>query len=151
MDDVRETTVSTESNPTPDEARLMLDRVSQLGVAATAGASWAHIATLLTLGSATSIGTLAMSMTTGSRYLIAMIAMMVWVIVSISFMMFFGRATRLGFKKRWPRYMLAWAIAYVAAIFIVSFSDGENLVGGVIGAALIAAVTITGAVIEARS
>lgn len=143
--------MSNESSPTPDEARLLLDRVGQLGVAATAGASWAHIATLLTLGSATSIGTLAMSMTTGSRYLIAMVAMMVWVIVSISFMTYFGRATRLGFKKRWPRYMLAWAVAYVAAIFIVSFSDGENLIGGVIGAALVASVTITGAVIEARS
>ena len=57
--------MSTESSPTPDEAGLLLDRVGQLGVAATAGASWAHIATLLTLGSATSIGTLAMSMTTG--------------------------------------------------------------------------------------
>ena len=143
--------MGTESSPTPDEARLLLDRVGQLGVAATAGASWAHIATLLTLGSATSIGTLAMSMTTGTRYIIAMIAMLLWVIVSISFMMFFGRATRLGFKKRWPRYMLAWAIAYVAAIFIVSFSGGENLIGGVIGAVLIASVTITGAVIEARS
>ena len=143
--------MSSESNPSPDEARLLLDRVGQLGVAATAGASWAHIATLLTLGSATSIGTLAMSMTTGVRYVVAMFAMMVWVIVSISFMMFFGRATRLGFKKRWPRYMLAWGVAYVAAIFIVSFSEGENLIGGVIGAALIASVTITGAVIEARS
>lgn len=125
--------------------------MGQLGAAATAGASWAHIATLLIIGSATSMGTLAMSLTTGAAYVIATVAMMIWVFIAIIFMIIFGRATRIGFKKRWPAYMVAWAIAYGIAIVIASSSAGENLVGGIIGAGLIAIVTVTGAVIEARS
>ena len=143
--------MSTESSPTPDEARLLLDRVGQLGAAATAGESWPHIATLLTMGSATSMGTLGMSVTTGPGYVAVTIAMCLWVLMSILFMVAFGRATRLGFKKRWPAYMIAWGLAYVFAILMASGGEGHNLVGGLIGAALIGVVTITGAVIEARS
>jgi len=137
--------------PTPEEARIMLDRVGQLGAGATAGASWPHIATLLTMGAATSMGTLAMGLTTGTGYVIATLAMIVWVVVSITFMLAFGRSTRIGFKKRWPAYMVAWGIAYVIAILLASGSNGQNIVGAVVGAVLIAVVTGAGAVIEARS
>jgi len=137
--------------PTPEEARIMLDRVGQLGAGATAGASWPHIATLLTMGAATSMGTLAMGLTTGTGYVIATLAMIVWVVVSITFMLAFGRSTRIGFKKRWPAYMVAWGIAYVIAILLASGSNGQNIVGAVVGAVLIAVVTVAGAVIEARS
>ena len=137
--------------PTPEEARIMLDRVGQLGAGATAGASWPHIATLLTMGAATSMGTLAMGLTTGTGYVIATLAMIVWVVVSITFMLAFGRSTRIGFKKRWPAYMVSWGVAYVIAILLVSGSNGQNIVGAVVGAVLIAVVTVAGAVIEARS
>lgn len=143
--------MNADANPTPDEARVLLDRVGQLGAAATAGASWPHIATLLTMGAATSIGTLGMSVTTGPGYVAVTIAMCLWVLMSILFMVAFGRATRLGFKKRWPAYMIAWGVAYVFAILMATGGDGQNLVGGLIGAGLIAIVTVTGAVIEARS
>jgi hypothetical protein len=103
------------------------------------------------MGAATSMGTLAMGLTTGVGYLIATIAMCVWVLLAIVFMVLFGRSTRLGFKKRWPAYMIGWGIAYVIAILLVSGSDGQNVVGAVVGAALIAIVTVAGAVIEARS
>jgi hypothetical protein len=147
----KEAVVNADTTTTTDEARVMLDRVGQLGAGATAGASWPHIATLLTLGAATSMGTLAMGLTTGAGYVIATIAMCVWVLASIIFMLAFGRSTRLGFKKRWPAYMIAWGIAYVIAILLVSGSNGQNIVGAVVGAALIAVVTVAGAVIEARS
>jgi len=143
--------MNAQPTPTPEEARIMLDRVGQLGAGATAGASWPHIATLLTLGAATSMGTLAMGLTTGAGYVIATIAMCVWVLASIIFMVVFGRSTRLGFKKRWPAYMVAWGVAYVIAILLVSGSNGQNIVGAVVGAVLIAVVTVAGAVIEARS
>ena len=143
--------MNVEPDPTPDEARVLLDRVGQLGAAATAGASWPHIATLLTLGAATSMGTLAMSVTTGVGYLAVTIAMLVWVVVSIVLMLVFGRATRLGFKKRWPAYMIAWGLAYVFAVLMSAGGDGQHLLGGAIGAGLIAIVTVSGAVIEARA
>lgn len=143
--------MSNESNPTPDEARALLHRVDEVALVASAGVSWPYIATLLSLGAATSMGTLAMSLTTDARYLVAMVAMMVWVVASISFMMVFGRATSLGFKRRWRLSIGAWAAAYVVAIVFASTSQGNNVVGGAIGAALIAIVTISGAVIEARS
>jgi len=103
------------------------------------------------MGAATSMGTLAMSLTTGPQFVIATIAMSIWVLISIVFMIVFGRSTRLGFKKRWPAYIVAWAIAYGIAVVLATGSDGQNLIGGVVGASLIAIVTITGAVIEARS
>lgn len=143
--------MTAQPTPTPEEARIMLDRVGQLGAGATAGASWPHIATLLTMGAATSMGTLAMGLTTGTGYVIATLAMIVWVVVSITFMLAFGRSTRIGFKKRWPAYMVAWGIAYVIAILLASGSNGQNIVGAVVGAVLIAVVTVAGAVIEARS
>jgi len=77
--------------------------------------------------------------------------MVIWVLISIIFMIIFGRATRLGFKKRWPAYIVAWGIAYGVAVVLSTGSEGQNLVGGVIGASLIAIVTVSGAVIEARS
>jgi len=143
--------MNTEPMPTPDEARVMLDRVGQLGASASAGASWAHIATLLTLGSATALGTLALGVTTGAAFVTVMVAMLVWVLISIWFMVVFGRATRLGFGKRWPAYMVSWGIAYVVAILLVSTAEGQGLGRGIIGACLITAVTVTSAVIEARS
>ena len=72
--------MNAEPTPTPDEARVMLDRVGQLGASASAGASWAHIATLLTLGSATAMGTLALGVTTGAAFVTVMVVMLVWVI-----------------------------------------------------------------------
>ena len=143
--------MNAQPTPTPDEARIMLDRVGQLGASASAGASWAHIATLLTLGSATALGTLALGVTTGAAFVTVLVAMMVWVIISISFMVIFGRATRLGFGKRWPAYMVSWGIAYVIAIVLVASAEGQGLGRGIIGACLITAATVTSAVIEARS
>src|SRR5690349_998293 len=143
--------MNAQPTPTPEEARTMLDRVGQLGAGASAGASWAHIATLLTLGSATAMGTLALGVTTGAAFVTVMVAMLVWVIISIGFMVIFGRATRLGFGKRWPAYIVSWGIAYGIAIALVSSAEGQGLGRGVIGACLITVVTVTSAVIEART
>src|SRR6476646_2886945 len=108
--------MNAEPTPTPDEARIMLDRVGQLGASASAGASWAHIATLLTLGSATALGPLALGVTTGAAFITVMVAMLVWFLSSIWFMVIVVRSTRLGFGKRWPTYMVCWGIAYAIAI-----------------------------------
>lgn len=137
-------------DPTPEEARLLLERADSVGAAASANVSWPYIATLLSIGAATSLGTLAMSISTGTGYLIAMVSMLVWVLIAIGFMVAYGRAARLGFKKRWQIYIGAWAVAYAVAILLSGFSRGNNLIGGVIGAVLITAVTVTGALVEAR-
>jgi hypothetical protein len=75
----------------------------------------------------------------------------VWVLISIWFMVIFGRSTRLGFGKRWPTYMVCWGIAYAIAIVLVASAEGQGLGRGIIGAGLITTVTVTSAVIEVRS
>ncbi len=137
-------------DPTPEEARLLLERADSVGAAASANVSWPYIATLLSIGAATSLGTFAMSISTGTGYLVAMVGMLAWVMIAIGFMVAYGRTVRLGFKKRWRIYIGTWAVAYAVAVLLASFSRGNNLAGGVFGAVLIAAVTVTGALVEAR-
>ncbi len=144
-------TDDTSPDPSAADARLLLERAGQLGAVASAGVSWPYIATLLTIGAATSTGTLAMSLTTGAGYAVAMCAMLAWVVIAIGSMLAFGRATRIGFKRRWRFSILAWAVAYVVAILLASSSQGTDVVGGAVGAVLILLVTVTGAVVEARS
>ena len=63
--------------PTPDEARRLLAEADSTGRHATARAGWPGVAVLLSLGSVLSLGTLALGLTTGTNYFVAMIALLI--------------------------------------------------------------------------
>lgn len=145
--------------PGPDEARELLSRAAAVGAAATAGAGWPAIASLLTLGAATSIGTLALAFTTGAAYVASLVVMLAWVVVGIGFFSVFARSSKVGFQRRWGWYIAAWAVAYGIAIAVAVTSAraasatgaDPNVVGACLGSALILLVTGGCAWREARS
>ncbi|MFI2564657.1 chemotaxis protein CheY [Paenarthrobacter sp. NPDC018779] len=139
------------SNPTPEEASDLLARAQAVGSAATASVSWPHTAFLVAFGASTSLGTLAMGLTTGLPYFVAMMGMMVWIITLMVFLTTFARSTKAGFKRRWGLYIGLWTASYAVAIVIASTSKGENIMGTCIGSALILLTTIACAWREARS
>lgn len=137
--------------PSPQEARDLFVKADSLGSSATAAASWPHIAFLLTFGVSTSMGTLAMGLTTGQPYFVAMFAMLIWNIVLVSFMAFFASSSKKGFKKRRGLYIGLWTAAYTVAILFSTLSQGTNIVGVCLSSGLLAAVTALCAWREARS
>lgn len=139
------------SNPTPEEAIALLERAQAVGSAATASVSWPHTAFIIAFGAATSMGTLAMGLTTGTPYFIIMMGMLIWNIVLTLFLATFARSTKAGFKKRWGWYIGLWAASYTAAIILAGTSQGQNIVGTCIGAASIAIVTAACAWREAKA
>lgn len=136
--------------PSPQEARELLARAESLGSSATAAAGWPHIAFMLSFGVSTSMGTLAMGLTTGQPYFIAMMAMLIWNIVLVSFMTVFAASSKKGFTKRWAVYGGLWTAAYAVAVFIAALSQGENILGVGLSSGALAAVTTTCAWYEAR-
>ena len=139
------------SNPTPEEANELLARAEAVGSSATASVSWPHTAFLIAFGASTSLGTLAMGLTTGTPYFVSMIGMMVWNIVLVTFLATFARSSKSGFKKRWGIYIGLWTASYAVAIVIASTSKGENVAGTCIGSALILIATAVCAWREARA
>ena len=142
---------ATDSNaPSPEEARELLARAESLGSSATAAAGWPHIAFMLSFGVSTSMGTLAMGLTTGPPYFIAMMAMMIWNIILVVFMTAFAASLKKGFTKRWAIYGGLWTATYAVAILFAALSQGENLLGVCLSSGALAAVTTACAWYEAR-
>ena len=142
---------ATDSNtPSPAEARELLARAESLGSSATAAAGWPHIAFMLSFGVSTSMGTLAMGLTTGQPYFIALMAMLIWNIVLVSFMTVFAASSKKGFTKRWAIYGGLWTAAYAVAILFAALSQGENILGVCLSSGALAAVTTACAWYEAR-
>jgi len=137
------------AQPSPEEAELFLAHAHQVSATAMAGVSWPYITVLVALGAATSLGTLAMNLTSGTAYLVSTIAMLTWVALIMSGFMLLGRrSSKLGFQKRWSRYMSAWALSYGIAIVCATSELKGNLVIACLASALIAAVTVVGVVVE---
>ncbi|UVJ39563.1 hypothetical protein [Arthrobacter sp. CJ23] len=139
------------SKPTPEEAIALLERAQAVGSAATASVSWPHTAFMVAFGASTSLGTLAMGLTTGVPYLVSMLAMMVWNILLVTFLATFARSSKAGFKKRWGLYLWLWSITYVIAVVLASLSQGQNIIGTCIGSVLILVVTVSCAWREAKA
>ncbi|MFT3876761.1 MAG: hypothetical protein QM708_10135 [Propioniciclava sp.] len=104
-----------EQNPSPDEARRLLEQAGQLGAAAQSGASWPQIALLLGLGGVSSMAVIAiwLVLLVDVRLLfIPMLAMLAWTGILLTVTIVFTRATKAGFGRRWLRAMLIWGLTW---------------------------------------
>ena len=142
----------TPMQPSREEAEQLLEQAKRLGDAAIVGVGWRSVATLVGLGATTSIGTLAMNLSTGPAYSTITAAMLAWVLIIIAGSAIAGnRSATRGFGKRWGRYILAWAVAYGIAIACATSELKGNVLIACLASALIAIVTLVGAAREARS
>lgn len=139
------------SLPTPDEARRLLADADATGRQATSTASWPAVAVLLALGSTLSLGTLAMGLTSGTNYLIAMLALIVWIAVIIAFQLAFLRSHKNGFGRRWGLYMGVIFAVYLVAMLVVSTSQGEALLASSLLALALLALSVGAATYEAKA
>lgn len=109
---------------------------------------WPHVMFALGLGSATSLGTLALAMTTGDAYVALLSGMVLWIVVMAIVMFVYARRMRHGLSRYWPWYLLAWAIAYGVGMWVAATSAGKNLAGGILSASVIALVALVAALVE---
>jgi len=144
-------TSSTDTQPTPDEARALLASAGSYGRSATAGAGWPAVTFLLGNGAASSLGTIAMTLAASTAgYFVSMVAMLAWMGVMMGFLIAFNRSTKVGFGKRWTVYLTAWLVPYIIAMMVAGSSDGQNILGGSIAAAVLLVSSVSCAVWEAR-
>ena len=136
--------------PTPDEARRLLAEADSTGRHATARAGWPGVAVLLSLGSVLSLGTLALGLTTGTNYFVAMIALLVWIGVVVAFQLAFLRSHRIGFGRRWGLYIAAMFAIYLVAMLVVGSSEGRAVGATCLAAAALLVVSVAAATHEAR-
>ena len=142
----------TSEQPSREEAEQLLAHAKRVGDAAIVGVSWRSVATLVGLGATTSIGTLAMNLSSGPAYVTITTVMLAWVLIIIAGSAIVGnRSATRGFGKRWGRYILAWAVAYGIAIACATSEFKGNILIACLASALIAGVTLVGAAREARS
>jgi hypothetical protein len=142
----------TPEKPSREEAEQLLAHAQRVSDSALAGISWRSVTTLVGLGATTSIGTLAMNLSTGRAYFTITTVMIVWVLIIIAGSAVVGnKSAALGFGKRWGRYIVAWAIAYGIAIACATSELKGNVLIACVASALIAIVTLVGAAREVRS
>jgi hypothetical protein len=135
----------------PAEAQQLLDQADRLSRTAHNAMRWPYITFILSLGVATSMGTLAMGLTTGKAFGLAYFGTLTATFALIMFFMITIRG-RSAFARgrRWTAYIAAWFVTYAAAISVVIWAHGSVLLSG-ITSALILLVTMVCAAREARS
>ncbi|KJC63121.1 chemotaxis protein CheY [Agreia bicolorata] len=134
----------------PAEAQVLLDRAEHLSRSAHNATRWPYITFILALGVATSMGTLAMGLTTGNAFGLAYFGTLTVTFALIMFFMITIRG-RSAFSRgrRWTAYIAAWFATYAAAISVVIWAHGSVLASG-LTSALILLVTMACAAREAR-
>ncbi|KQO10399.1 chemotaxis protein CheY [Agreia sp. Leaf244] len=135
----------------PAEAQALLDRAEHLSRSAHNATRWPYITFILALGVATSMGTLAMGLTSGNAFGLAYFGTLTATFALIMFFMITIRG-RSAFARgrRWTAYIATWFVTYAAAISVVIWAHGSVLASG-ITSALILVVTMACAAREARS
>jgi hypothetical protein len=135
----------------PAEAQQLLDQADRLSRTAHNATRWPYITFILSLGVATSMGTLAMGLTTGKAFGLAYFGTLTATFALIMFFMITIRG-RSAFARgrRWTAYITAWFVTYAAAISVVIWAHGSVLLSG-ITSALILLVTMVCAAREARA
>ncbi|QNE46392.1 chemotaxis protein CheY [Glaciihabitans sp. INWT7] len=136
---------------TASEAQLLLDRADRLSRSAHNATRWPYITFILALGVATSMGTFAMALATGTAFglayfgtLVVMFALMIFFMVSIQGRSAFARS------RRWAGYIVSWFVTYAAALAVVIWAHGSVLLAG-LASGLILIVAMVCAAREARS
>lgn len=134
----------------PAEAQLLLDQADRLSRSAHNATRWPYITFILSLGVATSLGTLAMGLTTGNAFGLAYFGTLSVTFALIMFFMITIRG-RSAFARgrRWTTYIASWFVAYAAAISVVIWAHGSVVMSG-ITSGLILVVTLACAAREAR-
>lgn len=135
----------------PAEAQQLLDQADRLSRTAHNATRWPYITFILSLGVATSMGTLAMGLTTGNAFGLAYFGTLTATFALIMFFMITIRG-RSAFARgrRWTAYIAAWFVTYAAALSVVIWAHGSVLLSG-ITSALILLVTMVCAAREARA
>ena len=136
--------------PTPEEARRLLDDADSTGRHTSSRAGWPGVAVLLSLGAVLSLGTLAMGLTTGTNYFVAMVGLLTWVAVVVGFQLVFFRSHRLGGGRRWGLYIAAMFAIYLVAMLVVGSSEGRAVGATCLAAAALLVVSVAAATLEAR-
>lgn len=139
------------TQPTPDEARELLERAARAESVTRSGASWPHIASLFGIGASSSLALLAFAKWPDDNTVLYPIAiLMVWVIASILLPMVFGRSTKRGFQKRWLITNLVWGVVWAVGIFGTLIWFPGQLWFALLGSLALTVVALAGAWIEAR-
>jgi len=133
------------------DPQLLLERADRLSRSAHNATRWPYIAFIIALGVATSMGTFAMALTTGSGFglaytgtLVVMFALIIFFMISIQ-----GRAA-FARSPRWSAYIASWFVTYAGALAVVIWAH-ESVVLAAIASGLILVVSLICAAREARS
>ena len=133
------------------DPQLLLERADRLSRSAHNATRWPYIAFIIALGVATSMGTFAMALTTGSGFglaytgtLVVMFALIIFFMISIQ-----GRAA-FARSPRWSAYIASWFVTYAGALAVVIWAHG-SVVLAAIASGLILVVSLICAAREARS
>lgn len=137
------------TQPTPEEARELLDKAERAASVSRGGASWPQIAALFGLGGASSLALPAIANAPDGQATLPIVFTVVWISATSLFAVTFGRSVKRGFGQRWGAYIGVWAVAWVVAILgISSWFEGQAWFVWLMSLAL-TAITLTGAWIEA--
>lgn len=144
-------TTTTTGGIDPTGARELLDRADRISRRAHDAVRWPYVTFITALGVATSLGTLAMGLTTGTAFaavyvgtLAALVALVIGFLLAIR-----GRSA-FASSRRWTVYIASWAVTYCAAIAVVGWVHGSVLWSGVTSG-LVLVVALVCAAWESRS
>jgi hypothetical protein len=136
--------------PTPEEARGLLEQAERTASTTRAGSSWPQIAGLFGLGGASSLALPALAYVPDDLVLLPLILLFAWIGALFAFVAIFSRAVKRGFGRRWTATIVAWGILWVAGVFgIYWWFPGQVWFLAAISGA-ITVVTLVGAWLEAR-
>lgn len=140
----------TPTHLTPEQAQALLSQAAQAESTTRSGASWPQIAGLLSLGAASSLELPAFVYVPSELLALPMSLMMLWIAASLVFTIVFSRSVKRGFGKRWISTIITWGVLWVAGIIGTSTWFAGETWFLVSMCALLTAVTMVGAWIEAR-
>ncbi|MFT3889289.1 MAG: hypothetical protein QM713_14150 [Arachnia sp.] len=136
--------------PTPDEARALLEQASRTSSTTRVGASWPHIAGLLGMGAASSLALPALAFAPDDMRALPLILMFAWIAALFVFAGVFGRSLKQGFGRRWTLTIVVWGVLWVVGIFGMYFWFVDQDWFLITISVLLSAVTLGGAWAEAR-
>lgn len=138
------------STVTAAEARELLDRADRLSRSAHNATRWPYIAFILALGVATSMGTLAMGVSTGDAFGLAYFGTLTTTFAVLMFFMISIRGrSAFSRSRRWTLYIMSWFVTYAAALAVMIWAHGA-VVPQAITSGLVLAVAVGCAAREAR-
>lgn len=137
----------------PQQARDLLRQADYLGNATAAGAGTPPALFLLSLGSLSSMLTVAnyLAVLTDERlFLLPLVVFLTWLAILSATIPLTARVTRLGFPRRWAVSIGSWAAVWAVTCFGGSVIWKGELWFTVLAVLALTAVTVWGALREAR-